>query len=82
MDCVPSSQTQEGKMKKNQFPPGWNEARVRRVISHYEMQTEAEAVAEDERAFKGNRQTVVQVPAELMPIIRDIIAQFKTAPKS
>jgi hypothetical protein len=34
--------------KQNQFPPGWDEARVRRVLAHYEEQTEAEAVAEDE----------------------------------
>lgn len=31
-----------------QFPPGWDEARVQQVISHYEQQSEAEAVAEDE----------------------------------
>lgn len=38
-------------MKEN-FPPGWDEERVRRVLAHYEEQTEAEAVAEDEAAFE------------------------------
>jgi len=38
-------------MKKNRFPPGWDENRVRLVLSHYEEQTEDEAVAEDEAAF-------------------------------
>jgi len=37
-------------MKRNRFPAGWNEARVRRVLEHYEGQTEDEAVAEDEAA--------------------------------
>lgn len=37
-------------MKANRFPPGWDEERVRRVIKHYEEQTEDEAVAEDEAA--------------------------------
>ena len=31
-----------------QFPPGWDEARVQQVIRHYEQQSEREAVAEDE----------------------------------
>ncbi len=35
-------------MISQQFPPGWDEARVQNVISHYEQQSEEEAVAEDE----------------------------------
>ena len=38
-------------MKKNQFPPGWDEEKVRSVLEHYENQSEDEAVAEDEAAF-------------------------------
>jgi hypothetical protein len=37
-------------MRANNFPPGWDEHRVRKVIEHYETQTEEEAVAEDEAA--------------------------------
>jgi hypothetical protein len=37
---------------KQQFPPGWDEARVRKVLAHYENETEEEAVAEDEAAFR------------------------------
>lgn len=40
-------------MKENKFPPGWNEERVRRVLAHYEEQTEAEASAEDGAAFEN-----------------------------
>ncbi len=35
-------------MKPNKFPPGWDEARVQRVLDHYEHQTDEEAVAEVE----------------------------------
>jgi hypothetical protein len=35
---------------KSRFPPGWDEERVRRVLEHYENQSEEEAVAEDEVA--------------------------------
>ena len=40
-------------MKQCKFPPGWDEARVRRVLSHYEEQSEEEAVAEDEAAMEA-----------------------------
>ena len=40
---------------KNKFPPGWNEERVQRVLAHYESQTEDEAVAEDEAAYRTRR---------------------------
>jgi hypothetical protein len=30
----------------NQFPPGWDERRVRKIIEHYDNQTDEEAAAE------------------------------------
>ena len=35
-------------MAQNEFPPGWDEERVQKVLAHYETQSEDEAVAEDE----------------------------------
>ena len=64
-------------MKKNQFPKGWDAERVRRVLAHYESQSEDEQMAEDEKAFSDREHTVVEVPAELMPVIRELIAQYK-----
>jgi hypothetical protein len=66
-------------MTNVQFPPGWDEDRVRRVLAHYETQTEEVAVAEDERAFKNKQRAVIEVPVELVPVIREIIAQYKAA---
>jgi len=39
-------------MKKSKFPKGWDERRVKRVLAHYEKQSEDEAVAEDEAAYE------------------------------
>ena len=64
-------------MKQSKFPPGWDEERVRRVLDHYERQTEEEAVAEDEAAFEDSTQAVVEVPRELVPAIRELIAKHK-----
>jgi len=46
----------EAKMtqNKNRFPVGWNEDRVRKVLLHYENQTEEAAVEEDESASDAN----------------------------
>ncbi len=64
-------------MRPNRFPPGWNEERVRKVLAHYEQQAEEEAVAEDEAAFEDSTQTVIEVPKELLPAIRELIAKHK-----
>jgi hypothetical protein len=64
-------------MKTNKFPPGWDEERVRRVLEHYETQSEEQAVAEDEAAFEDQTQTVMEIPTELVPAVRKLIAQRK-----
>jgi hypothetical protein len=61
--------------KESRFPPGWDEARVKRVIDHYESQSEAEAVAEDESALGLQDQTVMEIPNDLVPIVRELIAK-------
>lgn len=67
-------------MKQSKFPQGWDEERVRRVLAHYEQQTEAEAVAEDEASFEDTTQAVMEVPRELVPTIRELIAKRQAQP--
>ena len=59
----------------SEFPPGWDEERVRRVINYYESQTEDEAVAEDEAAFEDPSQTVMLIPNELVPAVRELLSK-------
>jgi len=63
--------------QQNKFPSGWDEARVRRVLAHYEDQTEEETVAEDEAAFENRTQTSMEVPIELVPVVRKLIAKHQ-----
>ncbi len=65
-------------MRQNNFPPGWDEERVRRVLAHYENQTEEEAVAEDEAAYEQDGQSMVEIPYELVPKVRNLIAQYQS----
>ncbi|HVE91108.1 MAG TPA: hypothetical protein VNE62_02245 [Actinomycetota bacterium] len=60
---------------ENRLPPGWSEERVRRVLEHYESQTDEEAVAEDEAAYSSDGQTMIQVPTDLVPEVRDLLAR-------
>ncbi|MFN2609298.1 MAG: hypothetical protein ABR507_00250 [Actinomycetota bacterium] len=63
-------------MKANNFPPGWDEDRVQKLLEHYDEQSDEEFVAEDEaRLAEGH--TVMEVPSELVPTIRELIAKRK-----
>ncbi|HEV2854907.1 MAG TPA: hypothetical protein VHC97_19095 [Thermoanaerobaculia bacterium] len=65
--------------KQNVFPEGWDEDRVRRVIEFYENQTEEEAIAEDEAAFESRSDTLMAVPNELVPAVRELIAKRRAS---
>ena len=68
---------EEVTMAQAKFPPGWDEARVMRVLTHYESQSESEAVAEDEAAFEDPTQAFMEVPRELVPAVRELIAKHR-----
>lgn len=65
--------------ERTKFPEGWDEGRVKRVLEHYERQSEEEAVAEDEAAFEEEGQTVMEVPNDLVPAVRELIAKHRKA---
>jgi len=62
-------------MNLSKFPPGWDEERVRRVLEHYDRLTDDQAVAEDEAAFESTTHTVMEVPVDLVPTVRELIAK-------
>ena len=62
-------------MKQSRFPQGWDEDRVKRVLQHYESQTEEEAVAEDEAAYENRSQTLMEIPTDLVPAVRELLAK-------
>lgn len=60
---------------RNRFPPGWDLDRVRRLIRHYESQSDEEAIAEDEAAFEDPTKTTMDIPTELVPTVRSLLAK-------
>jgi hypothetical protein len=65
--------------KRTKFPEGWDEARVKRVLEHYESQSEEQAFAEDEAAVEQKGQTLMEVPSDLVTTVRELIAKRRKA---
>lgn len=66
-------------MTQNRFPEGWDAARVQRVLEHYEAQAAEEAVAEDEAAFESTTHTAMEIPVELVPQVRELLAKRRAS---
>lgn len=64
-------------MSANKFPKGWDETPVQSVLKHYESQSDEDAAREDDSAF--HRETVMEVPRELVPAVREMIARYRKA---
>jgi len=62
---------------QQRFPLGWDEVRVRKVLDHYEAQTEEQAVIEDEAVFETPTDTTMTVPVDLVPAVRELIAKHR-----
>lgn len=79
------TQGKEKVMRKNKYPNGWSEARIRKVIEYYDSQTDEEEAAEIEAALAS---TTMEAPKALVPVVRGLIATRKSsrarkrAPKS
>jgi hypothetical protein len=65
-------------MKQARYPAGRDEARVKQVLAHYEQQSDDEAVAEDEAAYESTTHTTMEVPVDLVPAVRELLAKRRT----
>ena len=65
-------------MKQAEFPQGWDAERVRKVLEHYERQSDEEAVAEDEAAYESTTHTAMEIPVDLVPEVRELLAKRRT----
>jgi hypothetical protein len=66
-------------MKKQKFPPGWDEKRVQELIAHYENQTEDEEFADIEAARQAEEVTMMAIPTDLVPEVRALLARKQSA---
>jgi hypothetical protein len=46
-------------------------------FQHYDEKSEDKAVTEDETTFADQTQTVMEIPKELVPAVRELIAKYQ-----
>ncbi len=67
-------------MIEQRFPAGWDDEKVRGLLTELEARTDEEWVAADEAAAaEGEAQTAVVVPQSLLPEVRRLLAAHKVA---
>jgi hypothetical protein len=77
MNSKPRTPSRKAEKRKdpNRYPKGLNRKKVQAIIAHYENQTDDEAIAEDEAAYNDPSFRMMQVPNELVPKVRRLIAK-------
>ena len=78
-EVINAEEVMKNMKKQNQFPAGWNAARAQRVLTHDEQQTDVEAVAEDEVAYRSAKATLMKVPVKLAPAVRALLAKRRAS---
>ena len=64
-------------MSQSKFPDGWDEEKVRRVLAHYEEQTDEDTLLENEAGIEPS-ETVMNVRHDLVPKVRELIAKRRS----
>ena len=59
----------------NNYPPGWNQARIQRLLQHHQNQSESAAAADDNAAWQDQSQTTMSIPNSLVPAVRELLSQ-------
>lgn len=64
-------------MKSNEFPAGMDEQSIRELVDYYDNQTDEDAATEYEAALAQPTGTLMDVPTELVPVFRELIARHQ-----
>lgn len=59
----------------NRYPKGWNRKRVQALVEYYDNQSDDEAIAELDAAFKDPQTAMIQVPLKLVPQVQKLLAK-------
>ena len=62
-------------MKTIELPTDWDEQSIQELADHYDNQTDEEAAAEHEAALSDPATIHMEVPADLVPLFRELIAK-------
>ena len=57
------------------YPKGWNRKRTQALIHYYENQSDDQAIAEDDAAYREPKTTMMHVPKDLVRRVQKLIAK-------
>ena len=60
----------------SKYSKGRTARQIKDLAAHYESQTEDEAAAEDEAAYRSTRLTMMAVPMQLVPKVQKMITKL------
>ena len=57
------------------YPKGWNQKRADEIAQYYDNQSDEEAIAEAEAAYRAKAFAMIQVPIKLVPEVQKLLAK-------
>ena len=57
------------------LPKGWTRKRVQALADYYDHQSDEEAIAEAEAAYRSTTVTMMAIPVELVPKVQKLLAK-------
>ena len=72
---TPAKTAGKGGKRRPRYPKGWDAESIKALAAHYDNQTEDEAVAEDEAAYRSTRMTMMAIPVDLVPQVHKLLAK-------
>jgi hypothetical protein len=55
------------------LPKGWTQKRAREIAAYYDNQSDEEAIAEAEAAYKANTVSMMAIPIDLVPAVEQLL---------
>jgi len=65
----------KSRKNRNRYPKGWDAKSIKALADHYDNQSDDDAVAEDEAAYRSTLVTMMAVPVELVPQVQKLISR-------
>jgi hypothetical protein len=59
----------------NRYPKGLSRSKVAALIALYDHQSDEDAIAEAEAAYRKRSAALIEVPVKLLPAVRKLIAR-------
>jgi hypothetical protein len=59
----------------NRYPKGLNRKKVQALVDHYDRQSDEDAIAEAEAAYRRRSTSIIEVPVRLVPAVRRLLAR-------